>query len=199
MEFKFEGSRIEFERELSNLDKLVLKFTKILRENNVDYVIISGYVPILFGRSRETEDIDMFIGEMPFERFAVFWSALDKAGFECINAPNPREGYNDYLQQKLALRFALKGRFIPNFELKFPESDLNIYSLKNKIEVVVNGKSLQTSCLELQIAFKLFLGSDKNIEDAIHLWHIFKKQLNQQLFMKFVVRLGVEDRVKELD
>ena len=52
--------------------------------------------------------------------------------------------------------------------------------------------------MELQIAFKLYLGSGKDIEDAIHLWRIFKGRLNMELFNGFVKRLNAESRVKEL-
>jgi len=53
--------------------------------------------------------------------------------------------------------------------------------------------------MELQIAFKLYLGSDKDIEDALHLWEMFKESLNMELFNGFVKRLGVEDKVKLLE
>ena len=82
--------------------------------------------------------------------------------------------------------------FEPNFELKFPKSKYNIYSLKHKITVVLNGESLNTSELELQIAFKLKLGSDKDFEDARHLFNVFKNNLNNALLRKQISELGVE-------
>ena len=199
MEFEFSDGRIKFERNLSDLDKLVIRFVKILDRLGIDYVIISGYIAILFGRSRNTEDVDMFIEEMPFDKFKQFWEELGKEGFECINESNPERAFNDYLKEKLALRFAEKGEFEPNFELKFPKTDLNHYSLKNKVFVEINGERINTSKMELQIAFKLYLGSDKDIEDAIHLWQMFKGKLNIELFNGFVKRLKVEERVKELE
>lgn len=199
MEFEFNGRKIRFNRELSNLDKLVIRFTKVLKRQKIDYVIISGYIAILFGRSRNTEDVDLFIEEIGFEKFRQFWEELDKEGFECINTSDVLSAYNDYLKEMLALRFAIKGTFEPNFEVKFPKTDLNIYSLRNKIIVEMGKESINTSKMELQIAFKLYLGSDKDIEDAIHLWQIFKGRLNMELFNRFVKRLKVENRVKELE
>ena len=61
MEFEFKGNKIIFNRELFGLDTLVLKFVKILDAHEIDYVIISGYIAILFCRSRNTEDVDLFI------------------------------------------------------------------------------------------------------------------------------------------
>lgn len=42
---------------LSEVDKFVLDFVSILK-NHFKYVIVSGYVAILFGRPRGTEDIE---------------------------------------------------------------------------------------------------------------------------------------------
>lgn len=198
MEFEFKKNEIIFERALSDLDKLVIRFVKVLDKAKVNYVIISGYIAILFGRSRNTEDVDLFIEEMPFGKFERLWNELGKAGFECIHVSNPREAYDDYLEENLSVRFAEKGRFIPNFELKFPESDLNKYSLKNKLMVSLNGVSLNTSRLELQIPYKLYLGSDKDLEDAAHLWQVFKEYLDGELLEGFAERLKVSGKFKIL-
>jgi hypothetical protein len=40
MEFEYKENEIVFNRELSTLDKIVLKFVKILDEEKIDYVII---------------------------------------------------------------------------------------------------------------------------------------------------------------
>lgn len=199
MELEIKDNKIVFEKELSNLDKLVIRFVKILDRLDVDYVIISGYIAILFGRSRNTEDVDLFIEEMSLGKFKRFWEELEKQGFECINASNLKSAFEDYLKEMLAIRFAVKGTFEPNFEVKFPKTDLNKYSLKNKIFVEIGSEKINTSKMELQIAFKLYLDSDKDIEDAIHLWQMFKGKLNLELFNRFVKRLKVEDRVKELE
>lgn len=57
MEFVTER-KIKLGKSLSELDKFVLRFIRIV-EKYVDYVIISGYVVILLGRSRATEDVDL--------------------------------------------------------------------------------------------------------------------------------------------
>ena len=46
---------IKLDKELNLLDKFVLEFVRIL-EKHVNYVIVSGYVAILFGRARSTEE-----------------------------------------------------------------------------------------------------------------------------------------------
>jgi predicted nucleotidyltransferase len=198
MEFKFNEKTIKFERELSNLDQLVLEFTENLEKQGTEYVIISGYVAILFGRSRNTEDVDLFIEEMNYEEFEKLWNALNESGFECINAENAKEAYFDYLKESIAIRFAVKGTFIPNFELKFPKTKENKYSMENKLIVLLNGKKLITSELELQIAFKLKLGSEKDFEDARHLYNIFKEELNINLLKNHIKELRVEKKAEEV-
>ncbi|MFH1588880.1 MAG: nucleotidyltransferase [Candidatus Diapherotrites archaeon] len=197
MELEVKGNRIKFEKELSGLDKLVIKFTKILDSQKIDYVIISGYIAIFFGRSRHTEDVDLFIEEMNYKKFEEFWNALNEKGFECINSSNPKDAF-EYLEEQLALRFAEKGFFQPNFELKFPKTKYNKYSLKNKVEVILNSEKLLTSELELQIAFKLYLSSDKDFEDAKHLYKIFKEHLDMNLLKKQISELNVEKQAEKV-
>ncbi|MBU2634051.1 MAG: hypothetical protein KJ674_02295 [Nanoarchaeota archaeon] len=61
---KFINSKtIQLDKDLNELDKFVLKFIKIL-EKHTSYVIVSGYVSILLGRTRATEDVDVFIKEL---------------------------------------------------------------------------------------------------------------------------------------
>ncbi len=109
------------------------------------------------------------------------------------------EGLKEYLENDSALRFAERGELVPNFEVKFPKTELNNYSLHHKILVKIGDKKINTSVLELQIPFKLYLGSEKDFEDAAHLWQIFKNHLNHSLFDEFIKRLNVEDKLKELD
>jgi hypothetical protein len=96
------------------------------------------------------------------------------------------------MMNKLAIRFARKGKFIPNIEVKFPKNELDEWSLANRLKVVLNNKELYTSRLELQIPFKLFLGSEKDIEDAKHLYDIFSDKLDIGMLKEFNKRLKVE-------
>ncbi|MBU3967938.1 MAG: hypothetical protein KKG76_11305 [Euryarchaeota archaeon] len=168
MEIEFKEDKIIFDRELSLLDSFVLSFAEHLQTNNINYVIISGYVAILFGRSRMSEDVDIFIENISFEKFLKFW----------------------YHQ---AIRIAKKGNFIPNIELKFVKNDLDRYSLDHRKHVKIADRSLYLSPLELQIPYKLFLGSEKDIEDARFLFKLFKDNLNIVLLKMFLTKLKISD------
>jgi hypothetical protein len=132
--------------------------------------------------------------ELKFERF---WKALDKKGFECIHVSKPKEAYEEFLLNKTSIRFAEKGNFQPNFELKFPHSKENFYSINNKLIVILNGQELITSEIEMQIAFKLKLGSEKDFEDARHLYKVFKEHLNMNKLKSHISELGVEKEAEE--
>jgi len=63
-------------KSLSNVDKFVLEFVDLLK-NHFRYVIVSGYVAILFGRSRGTEDIGILIEKITKSEFFNFVSEIE--------------------------------------------------------------------------------------------------------------------------
>ncbi len=190
MELDYSKSKIVFNRELSNLDELVLQFCGILHRLDIKYVIISGYIAILFGRSRNTEDVDLFIERIDEKKMVEWWNELGKEGFECINVSTPGEVL-DYLNDHTSIRFAEAGKIRPNFEVKFPWTKYNHYSINHPVAVEVMGRHLITSEIELQIAFKLYLGSEKDFEDAKHLYVVFKEQLDHNLLHYHITELNV--------
>ena len=197
MEIVFSKNNIKFNKKINNLDIFVIEFTKILRKHNIKYVIISGYVSILFGRSRNTEDVDIFIEKINYDKFLILWNELSKK-FCCLATSNPKIAYDEYLNDKTAIRFSYIDSFIPNFELSFPKDVLDKYSLDNAIHVNLEDEELYISPLELQIAYKLFLGSEKDLEDARFLFKLFKEHLNKSKLTEFVRQLKVNDKLKYL-
>lgn len=177
MEYNKEKKEIISEKELSNLDNLVLNFVKIL-EKYADYVIISGYVSILLGRTRITEDVDLFIKKISFDEFSKLYEGLKNGGFWCINADKVKEVFS-FLEDGLAIRFARIGESVPNFEVKFPKRDVDRETFNDFVTVKLGDEKLKISSLERQIAFKkYFLGSDKDVEDALHIEKTFKDKIN---------------------
>lgn len=192
MEIKYNKSSIEFEKELNDLDEFVIDFIEILNELNINYVIVSGYVSILFGRSRSSEDVDMFIEKIDLNTFKILWEKLYN-GFECVNTENPVSAYHEYLNVNERIRFSRKNKFVPNMEIKFPKLTIDEWALKNRKEVILNGKTLYISPIELQIAYKLSLGSEKDIEDARHLYKLFKDKLDNIILEGFNERFKTKE------
>lgn len=187
MKYNPKKREIILERELSNLDKLVIRFCNLID----DYVIVSGYVSIILGRSRATEDIDLLVPKMSLEQFEEKWKNIISKGFECINTSKPNEAYS--MLNEHAIRF-FEGVPLPNIEFKIIKNDLDKYSFENKIKIKINKNVIYISPLEIQIAYKLFLGSDKDIEDAKHIYELFKEKLNKLVLLYFIDKLKVRDR-----
>ncbi|MEW6603744.1 MAG: hypothetical protein AB1351_03525 [Thermoproteota archaeon] len=194
MEIDVSGGRITLDKELNDLDELVIDFVKVLDRSGIRYVLVSGYVAILFGRSRSSEDIDVIVEKMSEERFLALSEEI-RTSFDCIITDSPKSAYENYLSQRASIRFARKGEFVPNIEFMFPKAEsLDNWVLENRRQVVLNGIHLNISPIELQIPYKLFLGSSKDIEDARHLYKLFEDALDRALLAQFLIKLDKEGR-----
>lgn len=175
---------IKLDKVVNELDKFVLNFIKIL-EKHTDYVIVSGYVSILLGRSRSTEDVDMFVKPLDKQAFSELYKELVKNGFWCLNAESIEEVYS-YLKDGLAVRFAKKNKTIPNFEVKFARKPLDLEAFDDRITVQTGIGGIKISSLERQIAFKrYYLKSDKDLEDAAHIEKLFNGKLDKSLIQTY--------------
>jgi len=177
---------------LNNLDKFVLGFIEILKKHS-DYVIVSGYVSIFFGRSRATEDIDILIRKKDIKKL---FGELLKKGYWLINATSVN-GALELLSENIAVRISVKDEIIPNIELKYPKMDIEKYSLENRTKVKFDGEELYFSELELQIVYKFVLGSGKDIEDALHLFQIFSENLDKDKIRKYSNILKVKNKIRK--
>jgi len=191
MEFEFSEGTIRFDKVPSSLDAFVASFCALLHARRIPYVIVSGYVALVFGRSRMTEDVDIIASEIPEAAFSLLWDDVYRAGYECINVTDKASAYREYLRNGSALRFAARGTFIPNMEFKFAKPGPEEYALKNPLTLVLNGAPLAISEFELQIAYKLFLGSEKDIEDARFLFRLFRPHVRINLLKTHLAGLGV--------
>ena len=182
MEIEYGKGHISISRELSSLDKFVIDFINALDAASIKYVIVSGYVSILFGRTRGTEDVDIFI-EKP--ESPSFYALCEKnPRFWIINTASEKEAY-DMLIEGYGIRFAEKGKAIPNMEVKIGEMPLE------RISAAINGFKLFISPIEIQIAYKFYLGSEKDIEDAVYLYELFKERLDRGALLPKCKELNV--------
>lgn len=172
------------------LDRFVASVTEIIKRYT-DYVIVSGYVAILFGRARGTEDIDLFIDYMDKDMFRSFFEEILARGFYFLNSDDVWEIYS-MLRDGFAVRIAEKEKIIPNIEMKFKKDDFDRYAMNMANVVTFEDIQFSLSPIELQIAYKLYLGSDKDIEDAVYLWVLFEEMLDDDLLRTFMERLHVQ-------
>ncbi|RLE42947.1 hypothetical protein DRJ48_02295 [Candidatus Woesearchaeota archaeon] len=171
---------IRVEKELNSLDRLVIDFCNVL-SNFTTYVIVSGYVAILFGRSRMSEDIDIIIDPINDTTIKRLNSELQKHGFYSINADKIKT-ICSLLNESYSVRFARKATIIPNIELKFAKNPFEELALRERLKVMLPYANIFVSPIELQIAFKrVVLGSDKDKEDALHLEIVFQDLIDRKL------------------
>ena len=197
---EYNGKEIKSNKFLNELDKFTIKFINVL-EKHIPYVIVSGYVSILLGRSRGSEDVDLLVPKIAKSKFFILFNDLLKNNYECANTSIPEEAY-DMLQEH-AIRFYVKGSPLPNMDFKQISTDLQRYSFENRIKLVLKEKTLFISPLEIQIAYKLSLmadidireiSSDKDFEDAKHIYLIFKENIDMEKLMYFIKLLKVESK-----
>lgn len=175
---------IKLNKVMNELDDFIFEFIKIL-EKHADYVIVSGYVSILFGRARATEDIDVLIKELNKEELISLYRDLKEQGYWCLNSEDVNEIY-DYLNQGLAVRFALRDETIPNVEVKFAKKRLAMEALNDALTVITEIGKIKISSLERHIAFKrYYLKSDKDLEDARHIEELFKERIDKKKIDKY--------------
>ena len=191
MEYLPEKKEILLNRELSELDKFVIKFINIFKRH-ARYVIMSGYVSIILGRSRSTEDVDLFLEKISESKFKELFNDLDGENFWCLNTSNVEEMY-DYLKRGFAIRFAEKEKAIPNFEIKFPKDEVDEETFSDSVVVKTSKGDLLISSPERHIAFKrYYLASDKDEEDALHVEEIFKGKIDYDKIEKLRKRIKNE-------
>jgi len=190
MDIRYAKDTITFsEKHLTLLDRFVLGFIHVL-EPHTQYVIVSGYVAILFGRSRGTEDVDILVPQLEKETFRDLHAALLVTGYEFLNAEGA-DGLYEMLVSRMGIRIARTDQFIPNIELKFLKDDVDRCVLRDRVEVKLSDAKVFISPIEIQIAYKLYLGSEKDIEDALYLFEIFKNDMDQQNLKAWMKKFGV--------
>ena len=196
MEIEFiDKHTLRLDKKLNNLDLFVIDFTDLLEKHNVNYVIISGYVPILFGRARITEDVDIFIENLNEIKVIELLKILEEK-YQILNASSDQAF--GMLKENTAIRISRKGEVIPNFEIKFPKTKFGWHALKNRLKVIINDRHVFISPIELQIAFKLRLGRgdlsgrSKDIEDAYHIYKLLKEKINTEELKMLIKELEVE-------
>jgi hypothetical protein len=189
-------------RELSELDKDVLEFTQILDACEVDYVIVSGYVAILTGRSRSTEDIDVILESLSEAETEQLVTELKDRGY--WGMAMPLDEMYSMLSEGSRIRIAEDGAMYPNFETWFVSNDVEREALSNPLTVMFDEGQIEISPLELQIAYKLRLAqasdslNGKDFEDALHLYLTFEERFNTEQLETYVTELGVEEYYAEL-
>ena len=185
-----------YKRILTKEDQIAIKFASILNSMNIRYAFVAGYVAILLGRARSSDDIDV-IADVDKDTFIDLCRVLSESGYEVLQGDiNSRESverlFDEYLLHGLSIRFLHPGTIVPSIEFKIPKTKFHRMTIENSIIVIVNDSyQIRISPIELQIAYKLWLGSEKDIGDALYLYELFKDRLNKEKLLRLCQDMGV--------
>jgi len=197
MELSFENNTIKLSRTLSIVDEFTFEFVKLLEKAGISYAIVSGYAALLFGRERITEDIDILFDRNDKDKIEKLYELISK-DYWLLNARS-FDSAMALLKENSAVRIAKKDTISPNIELKPAKNEFDDYSLSNATTVIVNKKhEILISPLELQIPYKLYLSSKKDLEDARFLYDIFREKIDKNKLSYFCGKLGVADKIHYL-
>jgi len=183
-------------REPNELDELAMDCSALLDELDVAHVFVSGYVAILAGRSRSTEDIDVLVERLDDDDAGRLVDALTERGF--WGPAMPLSALGEMPAAGDPIWIAPDGDVSPHLEVTVVDDRFDRASLEGAISAVIDDATLPIGPLELQIAYKLYLGAQRDFEDAVHLYTLFGETLSGARLQAWSEELGVEDAYDRL-
>lgn len=184
-------------------DELAFRFAKILDEAGIRYVVVAGYVAILFGRARRSEDIDFMVEWINEDGFVELCKIASRQGFSLIQGDirsedSARRVYRSRLAEGFSVRFMYEDIIVPNIEFRMVGSSVDRYALEHSLTVEVSNRFIiKVSPLEQQIAYKLYLGSEKDVGDAVFLYTLFRDVIDHGELEKWCRELGADCSILE--
>jgi len=83
-----------------------------------------------------------------------------------------------------------------NDQITFKKQLNNLDNFVFEFISILNELEIYISPIELQIAHKLFLSSEKDIEDAEYLYILFRENLKNEILQYFLKELNQEQKFK---
>jgi hypothetical protein len=184
------------DREPNALDELAIQFSTMLDDIGIDHVFVSGYVAILAGRARATEDIDVLLEHAATDDIDRLVGKLKDGGL--WGPAMPLDSMEEMLEDNIWI--ARDGEMVPHLEAKFVDDEYDRASLEQHIVATLTrvDATLPIGPLELQIAYKLYLGTPTDFEDAVHLHAMFEETLSTSALERWVGKLGVREEYERL-
>jgi len=183
-------------REPNRLDDLAIGFSSLLDELGVGHVFVAGYVAILACRARSTEDINVIVEPLSAAETSTLVERLRERNY--WGPAMPLDSMYENLEAGTNIWVAPDGEMTPHLEVKFPTDEFDRASLSNAIDARIGDETVPIGPLELGIAYKLYLGGQKDFEDAAHLYTLFGESLSTAELETWAERLSVTDRYDRL-
>lgn len=177
-------------REPNRLDELAIAFSELLDHIGINHAYVTDYVSILAGRARSTEDVNVLIERIDEATADQLAERLAADGF--WGPAMPLSSIYEMLDAGDNIWVAPEDQITPHLEVQFANDEFDRASLDNPITARIDAAEIPIAPLELQIAYKLHLGAQKDVEDAVHLYLLFKESLSVSQLETWVTRLDVE-------
>ncbi len=180
---------IEVKSGITELDELVWELVSRL-EKYTSYVIVSGYIAILLGMERPTQDVDVVIsGFRTREDFDYFFKEIKSLGWETIPS-NLDELY--FLLEERNEKVDIFTDKQWYFDFKKAKNKWARFSLENPVLIKKGEFTFKVAPPEIQIPYKVWLGSDKDLKDAAFLYERLKPIINKKAMLEIAGEMGVD-------
>jgi len=193
---EFRDGELVVDRPLNELDELALSCSSILNDLDIRHVFVSGYVALLAGRARSTEDIDVILERVGDSTLDQLVERLTHA--EMWGPAMPLETITDLGDGQIWV--ARADEMVPRLEVKFVGDRFDRASLENRIPARLTEveETLPIGPLELQIAYKLWMTGDRDFEDALYLYDLLGETLSIGELEDWVAELDVHEAYDRL-
>lgn len=193
---EFVDDELVVDRAPNKLDELAIAFSSILDDLGIRHVYVSGYVALLAGRARATQDVDVILERVDDEMLDRLVERLEGAGM--WGPAMPLESIHGVDHEHIWV--AREGVSVPRLEVKFVDDRFDRASLENRIRARLRAvdETLPIGPIELQIAYKLWMTGEKDFEDAQHLYSVFGETLSTAELERWVDELDVHDAYERL-
>lgn len=184
------------ERDPNELDDLAIEFTAILDDLEISHVYVAGYTAVLTGRPRSTQDVDALLDPQDESSIDQLVTALENAGM--WGPAMPLEDTYEMLSEGDNIWIAPEEQVVPHIEATFAVDEPDRYAIRNALTAHIGEERIPIGPFELQIAYKLFLGTQQDFEDAVHLYTLFEPTLRITELERWVEKLDVEAAYERL-
>jgi len=119
---------------------LAIAFSEVLGRFDIEHVYIAGYVSILAGRARSTEDVDVLIEPIDEATAVELAETLDDEGF--WGPAMPLTSMYEMLDNGDNIWDAPEDQVTPHLEVKFTRDQFDRASLENAITARIGGEAI---------------------------------------------------------
>jgi len=143
---------------MTNLEKTLLRISKLLSDNNVPYMLIGGYSMTLHGCPRMTEDLDITLG-VDVDHVDTIIEIL-KNDFSAI-VESPKE-----FAAKTNVLLLVDNKTGVRVDLIFSFIDFELQAVASADIVKINGAQIRNISLDNLIIYKMMAGRERDKEDV---------------------------------